>query len=171
MGFDDILTFQYQRLKRDAYRLESFRYLVPVTNNTQVGFYSTRNQIQLQEQFKDTMARGKSDIYGGFVNQTLDNDPDLKIVADLGFDYKDVYNFLLGVMKAAVILNVWPKPVLTWIIRIAFMAVISLMMRLILVFLIFLAAQGPWIRIPAYLVPVAGLLKMCLIIYASNLAF
>jgi len=98
LGFDDILTFQYQASEvKDAYRLESFRYLVPVTNNTQVGFYSTRNQITLQNEFKDTMARGKSDIYGGFVNQTLYNQPDLKIVADLGFDYKDVYNFLLGI--------------------------------------------------------------------------
>lgn len=98
LGFDDILTFQYQVSgAEDAYKLESFRYLVPVTNNTQVGFYSTRNQIELQEQFKALYARGKSDIYGGFVDQTLVNDPDLKIVADLGFDYKNVYNFLLNV--------------------------------------------------------------------------
>src|SRR5262249_47633762 len=98
LGFDDSLTFQYQASTReDAYRLESFRYLVPVTTNTQVGFYSTRNQIELQEQFRALLARGKSDIYGGFVNQTLVNRPDLKVVANLGFDYKDVYNFLLDI--------------------------------------------------------------------------
>ena len=33
LGIDDILTFQYQASEvRDAYKLESFRYLVPVTN-------------------------------------------------------------------------------------------------------------------------------------------
>ena len=98
LGFDDILTFQYQiSQEHSAYKLESFRYLAPVTNNTQVGIYSTRNQIELQGQFKDTKARGKSAIYGAFINQTLVNDPDLKIVANLGFDYKDIFNFLLGV--------------------------------------------------------------------------
>ena len=98
LGLDDILTFQYQiSEKYNAYKLESLRYLVPVTNNTQVGFYSTRNQVELQGQFKATKARGKSDIYGVFVNQTLYNQPDLKIVADLGFDYKNVFNFLSGV--------------------------------------------------------------------------
>jgi len=97
LGFDDTLTFQFQQSERDAYRLESFRYLLPVTNTTQLGFYSTRNQIQLQHEFRDVMARGKSDIYGGFVNQTLYNEPDLKIVSDVGFDYKDVFNFLEGI--------------------------------------------------------------------------
>ena len=97
LGLDDILTFQYQFSGiHDAYKLESFRYLLPVSTNTQVGFYSTRNQYVLQEQFKDTLARGKADIYGTFVNQTFYNQPDLKIVGNLGFDYKNVYNFLLG---------------------------------------------------------------------------
>lgn len=96
LGFDDILTFQYQQAEREAYKLESIRYLVPLTNTTQFGIYSTRNQIQLQKEFRPLDDRGKSDVYGGFVNQTLYNEPELKIVASLGFDYKDVFNFILG---------------------------------------------------------------------------
>ncbi len=97
LGFDDILTFRYQISEEyNAYKLESLRYLVPVANNTQVGFYSVRNQYELQGQFKALKERGKSDIYGTFVNQTFVSDPDLKVVADAGFDYKNVFNFVSG---------------------------------------------------------------------------
>ena len=97
LGFDDILSFQYQLSeKENAYKLESFHYLVPVTTNTQVGAYATRNQYELQGQFKTLLERGKSEIYGAFINQTLVNDPDLKVVLDLGFDYKNIFSFVLG---------------------------------------------------------------------------
>jgi hemolysin activation/secretion protein len=96
LGFDDIFTFQFQQAEANAYRLQSFRYLLPVTNATQVGIYATRNQIEMQHEFKDVMARGKAEVYGAFINHTLINGPDFKMVANLGFDYKNVYNFLLG---------------------------------------------------------------------------
>jgi len=97
LGFDDVLTFQYQTAEARAYRLLSLRYLVPVTKYTQVGIYGAHNQTTLKEEFKDLQARGKAKLYGAFVNQVLVNKEDLKITANGGFDYKDVYNFQLGV--------------------------------------------------------------------------
>ncbi len=96
LGLDDILTFQYQESEKDADKLEFVRYLLPVSNNTEIGFYSSRTQVDLQKDFKDLNARGKANIYGVFVNQTLVNRPDLKIVTSAGFDYKDVFNFIEG---------------------------------------------------------------------------
>ncbi len=97
LGFDDVLTFQYQTAEMDAYRLTSLRYLVPVSKNTEAGFYGAQNQISLKEEFKDLEARGKSKLYGAFVNQILVNEENLKITGSAGFDYKDVFNFQLGV--------------------------------------------------------------------------
>ena len=40
---------------------------------------------------------GANQIFmAGLLIKLLYNEPDLKIVANLGFDYKDVFNFLLG---------------------------------------------------------------------------
>ncbi len=94
-GFDDILTLQYQQSEAKAYRLQSARYLLPVTNKTQVGVYSTHHQVRLQREFKDLNARGKSKVYGIFVNHAFLSEPDLRITGNLGFDYKNVYNFIL----------------------------------------------------------------------------
>lgn len=97
LGFDDILTFQYQTAEMNAFRLTSLRYLAPVSKNTEVGFFVAQNQIELQEEFQDLQARGKSKLYSAFVNQTLLNEQNLKVVANAGFDYKDVFNYQLGV--------------------------------------------------------------------------
>ncbi len=97
LGFDDMLTFQYQAAEANAYRLSSFRYLLPVTKSTDIGFYAARNQLSIGEEFKDLLARGKSAIYSFFTNHTLLNQENLKVVASTGFDYKDVFNFQLGV--------------------------------------------------------------------------
>ncbi len=97
LGFDDALTFQYQTAEMRAYRLTSLRYQVPLSKYTDIGIYGAHNQTSLKEEFKDLNARGKSKLYGAFVNQLLVNKEDLKVTASGGFDYKDVYNFQLGV--------------------------------------------------------------------------
>ena len=97
LGFDDVFTFQYQAGEMNASRVTSFRYQVPVFKNTEIGFYATQSQMELQEEFKVLEARGKSKLYGIFVNQTLINGQDLKVTASAGLDYKDVFNYQLGV--------------------------------------------------------------------------
>jgi hemolysin activation/secretion protein len=94
LGFDDILTLQYQGTNAAHYQLVFLRYLVPITKFTEMGVYTANNKIELGKEFAALEARGKSKVYGVFVNQTLLNEQTLKIVANAGFDYKDVFNFI-----------------------------------------------------------------------------
>jgi hemolysin activation/secretion protein len=42
------------------------------------------------------MSRGKSKLYNIYANQTLMKNDQAVLILNLGFDYKDIYNFLLG---------------------------------------------------------------------------
>ena len=98
LGFDDILTLMYQTAEgQDTYNLTSARYLVPVTNSTQIGFFASKNQLELGKEFEDIDARGKSETYSLYMaNNFLRNDTtDLTLTSS--FDYKDVYNFASGI--------------------------------------------------------------------------
>ncbi len=96
LGFDDMMSLQYQTTDRQSYQMIGARYVVPVSNTTNMGFFLAHNDLKLQRELKDINARGKSKVYSVFVDQTLVNKPYMKIVADAGFDYKDVYSFELN---------------------------------------------------------------------------
>ena len=93
LGFDDALTLNYITTPHNTYRLTSARYLLPLTNSTDIGFYASQNKVGLQKELKIFEARGKSKSYSIFIDQNLVNGDNLKITANAGFDYKDVFNF------------------------------------------------------------------------------
>ncbi|MDE2028579.1 MAG: ShlB/FhaC/HecB family hemolysin secretion/activation protein, partial [Candidatus Omnitrophica bacterium] len=96
LGFDDILALSYEGSNDYAYRLGSISYLAPVTNRTQIGVAASKNRVVLQKDLKAINAQGKSKLYSAFINQTLVEGANLKITANGGFDYKDVFNFELN---------------------------------------------------------------------------
>jgi len=94
LGFGDTLTLEYQGTNAALEELNLLSYSLPVTNKTDIGVYAASNKLELNGQFEDLMARGKSRLYGFFINQKFITRQDFKIVLNGGFDYKDVYNFL-----------------------------------------------------------------------------
>ena len=94
LGFDDILNLTYQIAEgHNTYRLESLRYLFPITSATQIGFYASNSQVQLGREYKDLDARGKTKIYSVFFNHSLLANDIWDISVNGGLDYKDVFNF------------------------------------------------------------------------------
>ncbi len=93
-GHDDILTMAYELAEgHNTYRLRSGRYFLPLTSKTGIGISASKTQLELGKEFKDIAARGKSSVYGVYVSHTfISNDVD-NLSADLGFDYKDSFNF------------------------------------------------------------------------------
>ncbi|MBI5145193.1 MAG: ShlB/FhaC/HecB family hemolysin secretion/activation protein [Candidatus Omnitrophica bacterium] len=96
LGFDDIFTLQYQIAEADTYRLSSLRYLFPVSDKTELGFFAARTKLDLGKEYKDLDARGKSELYGFYLNQDLFDTDNIDLSLNLGFDYKDIFNFQLG---------------------------------------------------------------------------
>ncbi|MFH1441010.1 MAG: ShlB/FhaC/HecB family hemolysin secretion/activation protein [Candidatus Omnitrophota bacterium] len=97
LGQGDILTLQYMITDAQDYDLKSSRYLYPVTINTDLGFYWAKSKLALGKEYKNVMARGKSKIFSLYVNQELINAENLTLTWNTGFDYKDIFNFLLAV--------------------------------------------------------------------------
>ncbi len=96
LGQDDILTIQYHRADANDYYSYSARYLYPVTKSLDLGIYASRSKLVLGRQYTDVNSRGKSRIFGIYGSQNLVKNDDLVFNLNFGFDYKDVYNFLLG---------------------------------------------------------------------------
>lgn len=96
LGQDDILTFQYQLGDANDYHYYSIRYLYPLTKSLDIGVYTSRSKLVLGREFTDSQSRGKSRMFGVYASQNLIKNDDLVLNLNLGFDYKDVYNFLSG---------------------------------------------------------------------------
>jgi hemolysin activation/secretion protein len=103
LGFDDILTLQYQTAQRftlyehDAfYRLASARYLFPLSDATEIGFYAANSKLNLGREFENLQARGKSQFYSIYGTHTLVNDENLTVNINAGIDYKNIFNFQMG---------------------------------------------------------------------------
>lgn len=93
LGLDDKLSFQYQLAQASRYFLKSARYLLPVGDDMEFGLFTAHSRVKLGQNFEDTDARGKSHLYGLFLNKSLVNKDNLGLTANLGFDYKDITNY------------------------------------------------------------------------------
>jgi len=93
LGFDDILTLQYQLAQADTYELLSLRYLFPVNNKTDLGFFMAQTKLQLGREFEALNARGKGRFYSLYGSHGLINTENVSLSLRLGFDYKDIFNF------------------------------------------------------------------------------
>ncbi|MBN2120787.1 MAG: ShlB/FhaC/HecB family hemolysin secretion/activation protein [Candidatus Omnitrophica bacterium] len=100
LGFDDRLYMKFQRSESDYYKLGMFRYILPVTNTIDVGTYFIYNKTNLAREFKPLNAEGEAYIGGIFGSWHFINKQDLDLILNLGFDYKDITNDLLGQLNS-----------------------------------------------------------------------
>ncbi|MCX5711993.1 MAG: hypothetical protein NTY47_02840 [Candidatus Omnitrophica bacterium] len=105
-GFGDVFTAQYQLSDAEDYILNSMRYLFPVTRSFDAGFYWSRSKLSLGREYQDAMARGKSKIFSLYATQTLIKQDNVVLKLNGGFDYKDIFNFQLGVESSRDIMRV-----------------------------------------------------------------
>jgi hemolysin activation/secretion protein len=99
-GHDDILTVQYNRGDANDYYYYSGRYVCPVTKTLDLGFSYSRSTIILGRQLTGTGAAGESKMWSVFGDQKLIKNDNLSLDLTFGFDYKDVDNFLQGVLSS-----------------------------------------------------------------------
>jgi hemolysin activation/secretion protein len=93
-GNDDIMTLTYQLAEgHHTYRLNSGRYFLPFSSKTGIGLYVSKSQLELGKEYADLHARGKSSIYSVFLTQNMISNDLTDLSADIGFDYKDSFNF------------------------------------------------------------------------------
>lgn len=97
LGFDDKLYFSAQRSEAALLMLKQWRYSFPVSSTLEVGGYFLRSRLKLGREFKDVEARGKASIAGLFLSKALISEKDLDLRLNLGFDWKHIRNYLLGV--------------------------------------------------------------------------
>lgn len=96
LGFDDKFYYKYTLSEGDYLKQQLGRYIFPLSDTLSLGGYFLLSKLKLAEELKDLDARGKARLYGFFVDKWLLNNDDLDIRANLGFDYKDIRNYLLG---------------------------------------------------------------------------
>ncbi len=99
-GFDDKLHIEFQRAEYELYRMRSFRYVVPINITTEIGGYASRSHTKLGREFQPVDSRGSTKQYGIFLTKDIITKPDLDITLNLGFDYKDISNYLLGILNS-----------------------------------------------------------------------
>lgn len=97
LGFGDELLVKYQMSEGDFYKLVSTRYVFPIDSTLDLGFSYAYNTLKLGREFEDFDAESRSEIYGIYANKTLRDADDMELSSYLGFDYKNIYNNLLGV--------------------------------------------------------------------------
>jgi hemolysin activation/secretion protein len=92
-GLEDILTLQYTLSEGDAYYFKSARYLLPLTDNTNLGLYGAWAKLHLGKDFKSFDVFGETEIYSIYMNQTLMKSDFVTLTLNTGYDYKDVFNY------------------------------------------------------------------------------
>lgn len=93
LGLDDKLTFQYQLAQTSRYFLKSARYLLPVGSSAEFGIFTAHSRVKLGQDFQDLDARGKSHLYGIFLNESLVRKDNFNLGLNFGFDYKNITNY------------------------------------------------------------------------------
>jgi hemolysin activation/secretion protein len=100
LGFDDKFYYKYQMSEGGHLKQHLGRYIFPLTESTSVGGYFLLSNLKLAYELEDLEARGEAKIYGLFADHWLVSKDDLDIRGTIGFDYKDIRNYLLGAQSS-----------------------------------------------------------------------
>jgi len=97
-GFDDVINFQYQLAEGQNYQLYTLRYLFPLAESLKFGFFAADSKIDLRKEYEDEdlNGRGKSRLYSIYFIQDLIKRENIGLDLNVGFDYKDTFNFQQG---------------------------------------------------------------------------
>lgn len=96
LGRDDIFTAQYQFGDAYHYYYYSARYVYPVTQSLDIGIIGARSRLILGREFADIDAQGESTLLGVFCSKEMLQNDFITLSYNLGFDYKNVDNYILG---------------------------------------------------------------------------
>jgi hemolysin activation/secretion protein len=98
LGLDDVLALQYQTAEGENYTLATLRYVLPLVPGLKLGFFAADSKIDLRQEFEEENgnARGKSRLFSVYATQALIDKENMNLNLNVGFDYKDTYNFQGG---------------------------------------------------------------------------
>ncbi len=96
-GRDDLLYLKFQTADRSRLFLEQLRYLYPLSQRWDVGFYAVNSDLELGKEFAGLDATGNAQQYGLFATRKLVKTSDVDLRFNVGFDYKSVRNKFLGI--------------------------------------------------------------------------
>lgn len=100
LGQDDRAYYKFQYSDRARLLLHQARYNYPVNPALDIGFYYLHSRLKLGKELELVDARGRAYIFGLFLNQGLIMQDNLDLRLNLGFDYKTVKNYLLGIQES-----------------------------------------------------------------------
>lgn len=96
LGFDDVLTAQYQVTEGERYVLWAVNYLMPANENLKLGLFVAHSTLAMGRDYEDLEAKGNSKYYSMFATQSLFVKDNASLKLNVGFDYKDIFNYQLG---------------------------------------------------------------------------
>jgi len=99
-GFADQLYFQFQRSPDSLSTLKSGRYLFPVNDGLKFGLNASYAKTKLGGVYLPLDSTGKATVIGAFLNQALVSNETLDLRLNLGFDYKNIRNYLFGTQSS-----------------------------------------------------------------------
>jgi len=82
------------------YYLKNIRYTLPLENNWDIGGYAMLNRVKLGRELEDQDVRGKSQVYGAFIDNYLINNATEDVNLTYGFDSKDSINYQNGAVTS-----------------------------------------------------------------------
>ena len=95
-GHDDRLFLKGQISNRESLVLQQLRYSTFVNRKLNIGFYALYSKTELRREYTRFMARGESVLYGIFAKYDFLKKRLVDVSFNVGFDYKDIENSLLG---------------------------------------------------------------------------
>lgn len=95
-GHDDRLEIKGYLTDGTLFKSGQLRYTFPVSQSFEAGFYALYSKSELGREFKILDANGKAQLYGIFASKDITKDDTLEVRLNVGFDYKDIENYLLG---------------------------------------------------------------------------
>ena len=96
VGWDDKLSFRYQRSFGQWYSSPYVSYTVPINNKLEIGSYWLWSDTKLAKQYEPDDIKGKTSIGGPFFTYEAINADAVNLKLTGGFDYKRVTNYENG---------------------------------------------------------------------------
>ena len=97
LGFDDKLFFRFQMSEASLYKFKNIRYLFPVNDSLDFGYYFINSKIKLGKEFKPVESIGYAKVWGVYLNQALISNNVVDLRVNAGLDYKQMRNYLLDI--------------------------------------------------------------------------
>lgn len=96
LGFDDKLFVRFHMSEASLYKFKNIRYLFPINDKLDFGYYFINSRIKLGKEFKPVESIGHAKVMGIYLNQAILANNIVDLRANVGFDYKKMQNYLLN---------------------------------------------------------------------------